>query len=365
MLKVKKEDLIQGFSIVDRVVKLTPTMPILSNIFVSKENNKGVLIATDLEVGIKYFFDFEGDMEDFIVPSRTFENLIRTLPDEFIEITKKDSYIFINSDGKVYKIRTIEDEYPFISISDVSKEIYIKKDTLRNGIKKTSFSISDPQKGRIEFASLLIEIKGDDIKMVSTDGNRLSIFKTSEFKKDDSEFSFLMPRNCAQVLDKVISTEEKESVKFGFLNKSFYYEGEKVYLISRLGQGNFPDYEMVLPKKEENFVFIDKNSLIDSLTRILLITREGSGKVIFDFSDKILTLKGSSVDVGEGSEEIDIREGKIEKNKIILDNRKVLEGLKVMNEDVVKIIFIDSESPVTFKEGDYYLYVIMPYRSEW
>jgi len=364
MLKVKKEDLIQGFSIVDRVIKLTPTMPILSNIFISKDKDKGVLIATDLEVGIKYYFNFEGEMEDFIVPSRTFENLIRTLPDEYIEITKKEGYIFINSDGKTYKIRTIDDEYPFISISDIDKEIYIKKDTLKNGIKKTGFSVSDPQKGRIEFASLLVEVKGDDIKMVSTDGNRLSIFKTSDFKKDDSEFYFLIPKNCTQVLDKVLSSEEKETIKFGFSNKSFYYEGEKIYLISRLGQGSFPNYEMVLPKKEENFVLIDRNILIESLTRILLITREGSGKVIFDFNNNILTLKGSSVDVGEGSEQIEIKEGKIENIKVILDNRKILEGLKAMNDNFVKLIITDSESPVTCKEGDNYLYIIMPYRSE-
>ncbi len=364
MLKVKKDDLIQGFSIVDRIIKLTPTMPILSNIFISKDKDKGVLIATDLEVGIKYYFNFEGEMEDFIVPSRTFENLIRTLPDEYIEITKKEGYIFINSDGKIYKIRTIDDEYPFISISNIDKEIFIKRDTLKNGIKKTSFSVSDPQKGRIEFASLLVEVKGDDIKMVSTDGNRLSIFKTSDFKKDDSEFYFLIPKNCTQVLDKVLSSEEKETVKFGFSNKSFYYEGEKIYLISRLGQGNFPNYEIVLPKKEENFVLIDRNLLIESLTRILLITREGSGKVIFDFNNNILTLKGSSVDVGEGSEQIDIKEGKIENNKVILDNRKILEGLKAMNDNFVKLIITDSESPVTCKESDSYLYIIMPYRSE-
>jgi len=364
MLKVKKEELIQGFSIVDRVIKLTPTMPILSNVFVSKDKDKGVLIATDLEVGIKYYFDFEGEIEDFIVPSRTFENLIRTLPDEYIEITKKESYIFINSDGKTYKIRTIDDEYPFISISDVDKEIYIKKEILKNGIKKTSFSVSDPQKGRIEFASLLTEIKGNDIKMVSTDGNRLSIFKTSDFKKEESDFYFLIPKNCTQVLDKILSTEEKDTIKFGFSNKSFYYEGEKIYLISRLGQGNFPNYEIVLPKKEDNYVLIDRNILIESLTRLLLITREGSGKVVFDFNDNLLTLKGSSIDVGEGSEEINIKEGKIENNKIILDNRKILEGLKAMSEDIVKLIVVDSESPVTCKDGDNYLYIIMPYRSE-
>lgn len=364
MLKVKKEELIQGFSILDRVIKLTPTMPILSNVFVSKDKDKGVLIATDLEVGIKFYFDYQGEIEDFIVPSRTFENLIRTLPDEYIEITKKDGFININSDGKIYKIRTIDDEYPFISISDIEKEIFIKKDILKNGIKKTAFSISDPQKGRIEFASLLVEIKEDNIKMVSTDGNRLSIFKTSEFKKDESDFYFLIPKNCTLVLDKILSVEEKEFVKFGFSNKSFYYEGEKIYLISRLGQGNFPNYEIVLPKKEDNYVLIDRNLLIESLTRILLITREGSGKAIFDFNNKSLTLKGSSIDIGEGSEEINIKEGKIENSKIILDNRKILEGLKVMNENFVKLIVFDSESPVTIKEGDNYLYIIMPYRSE-
>lgn len=364
MLKVKKEDLIQGFSIIDRVVKLTPTMPILSNIFVSKEKEKGVLIATDLEIGIKYYFDFEGDIEEFIVPSKTFENLIRTLPEDFIEITKKDGFIFINSDGKDYKIRTIDDEYPFISISDIDKELFIKRDILRNGIKKTGFSISDPQKGRLEFSSLLVEIKGDEIKMVSTDGNRLSMYKTSDFKKDESDFNFLIPKNCIGVLEKILSIEEKEIVKFGFSNKSFYYEGEKVYMISRIGQGNFPNYEIVLPKKEENFVYINRSLLIDSLTRLLLITKEGSGKVIFEFNNNSLVLKGSSIDIGEGSEKVDIKEGKVENNRIILDNRKILEGLKVMNEEFVKIIILDSESPVTYKDGENYLYIIMPYRSE-
>ncbi len=365
MLKVKKEDLISGFSIIDRVVKLTPTMPILSNIFVTKEENKGVIIATDLEVGIKYYFDFEGDFENFIVSLKTFENLIRSLPVDFIEITKKDGFINIDSDGKVYKIRTIEDEYPFISISDVEKEIVLNKDILKNGLRKTTFSISDPQKGRIEFSSLLVEIKGEDIKMVSTDGNRLSLYKTKDFKKDESEFNFLIPKNCASILEKILSIEEKEVVKFGFSNKSFYYSGEKIYLISRLGQGNFPNYEIVLPKNEDNYVILDRNNLIDSLTRLLLITREGSGKVTFEFDKKRLTIKGSSIDVGEGIEEIEILDGKIETNKVILDNRKILEGLKAMSDEKVKLIILDSESPLSCKEGDDYIYIIMPFRTEW
>lgn len=364
MWKVKKDDLILGFSIIDRVVKLTPTMPILSNVFVTKEEDKGVIVATDLEVGIKFYFDYEGDFDSFIVPSKTFENLIRSLPDDFIEITKKENFINIDSDGRIYKIRTIEDEYPFISINDVEKEITIKRDTLKNGLSKTTFSISDPQKGRIEFSSLLVEIKGEDLKMVSTDGNRLSLYKTDGFKRDESDFSFLIPKNCASILEKVLSVEDKEIVKFGFSTKSFYYSGEKIFLISRLGQGNFPNYEIVLPKNEENYVILDRNNLIESLTRLLLITKEGSGKVTFEFDKKKLILKGSSVDVGEGIEEIEILDGKVETNKIILDNKKILEGLKVMKEEKVKLIIFDSESPLSCKEGENYLYIIMPYRTE-
>ncbi|MBC7194418.1 MAG: DNA polymerase III subunit beta [Caldisericia bacterium] len=363
MFKVKKEDILKGFSILNRVIKSVPTMPILSNVLIDSEKNMGVLIGTDLEVGIKYYFPFEGEIERIIVSSKTFQNLIRSFSNEDITIEKKEGFIYINSDGKEYKIRIIEEEYPFISMDSIEKDILINKEFLKNGLEKVSFSIGDPQKTRLEFSSCLVEFKGDNIKMISTDGNRLSFFVSEFFKKDESEFSFLIPKGSVSVLERILDLEEKEIIKLSFSPRSFSYEGSSVYFVSRLGQGNFPNYEMVLPRNEEKYIVVNKKDLVDSLQRLLLITREGSGKVQFEIKNKLI-LKGSSIDIGEGVEEIEILDGNGKDEKIYLDNKKVLEGIKTMDQDKIKIIFFDSESPVTFKGSDKHLYIIMPYRSE-
>lgn len=364
MFKVKKDELLKGFSILNRVIKSTPTMPILSNVLIDKENTRGVLIGTDLEVGIKYFFNYEGDIDRFLVSSKTFQNLIRSFNKEDIEIEKSEGYININSDGKDYKIRIIEEDYPFISMDDIEKEFIINKDFLIKGLQKVSFSIGDPQKTRLEFSSCLVEFKGENVKFVSTDGNRLSFFVSENFKKDEAEFYFLIPKGSVSVLERIVELEEKEIIKLSFSPRSFSYLGGSVYFVSRLGQGNFPNYEMVLPRNEDKYIIVNRKELIDSLQRLLLITREGSGKVQFDIKDKLI-LKGSSIDIGEGIEEINIIDKSKDSEKIYLDNKKVLEGIKTMEEENIKIIFFDSESPVTFKENENSLYIIMPYRSEW
>jgi DNA polymerase-3 subunit beta len=363
MFKVKKEDILKGFSILNRVVKQVPTMPILSNVLIDSEKNMGVLIGTDLEVGIKYYFQYEGEIERIIVSSKTFQNLIRSFSTDEIIIEKKEGFININSNGKEYKIRIIEEDYPFITMDDIEKEFLVNREFLKNGLGKISFSIGDPHKTRLEFSSCLVEFKGDNIKMVSTDGNRLSFFVSNFFKKDESEFSFLIPKGSVSVLERIVDLEEKEIVKLSFSPRSFSYEGSSVYFISRMGQGNFPNYEMVLPRSEDKYIIVNKRDLIDSLQRLLLITREGSGKVQFEIKNKLI-LKGSSIDIGEGVEEIEILEGNGKDEKIYLDNKKVIEGIKTMEEEKIKMIFFDSESPVTFKDGDKYLYIIMPYRSE-
>lgn len=364
MFKVKKEELLKGFSILNRVIKSTPTMPILSNVLIEKEEDRGVLIGTDLEVGIKYYFDYEGEIDRIIVSSKTFQNLLRSFNKEEIEIEKEEGFIKISSNGKDYKIRIIEEDYPFISIDDIEKEFFVNKEFLSKGLKKISFSIGDPQKTRLEFSSCLVEFKNDDVKIVSTDGNRLSLFVTKNFKKEEADFSFLIPKGSVSVLERILELEEKEIVKLSFSPRSFSYLGGSVYFVSRLGQGNFPNYEMVLPRNEEKYIILNRKDLIDSLQRLHLITKEGSGKVQFDIKDKLI-LKGSSIDIGEGIEEIDIVDGSKNDVKIYLDNKKVLEGIKSMEEENIKIIYFDSESPVTFKDSDKHLYIIMPYRSEW
>lgn len=364
MFKVKKSDLLKGFTILNKIIKSTPAMPILSNVLIDKENDKGVLVGTDLEVGIKYYFDYEGDLERILVPSKTFQNLLRSFNEEEIEIEKIEGFISINSNGKDYKIRFVEEDYPFISLDEIEKEFFINKDFFSKGLEKVSFSIGDPQKTRLEFSSCLVELKDDKIKMVSTDGNRLSFFVSDYFKKDESQFSFLIPKGSVSVLERIVELEEKELIKLSFSPRSFSYSGGSVYFVSRLGQGNFPNYEMVLPRNEDKYIVVKRKSLLDSLERLLLITREGSGKVQFDIRDKLI-LKGSSIDIGEGVEEIDIVEGSGDSEKIYLDNKKVIEGIKTMDEENIKIIFFDSESPVTFKESENHLYIIMPYRSEW
>ncbi|MCX8095556.1 MAG: DNA polymerase III subunit beta [Caldisericia bacterium] len=364
MFKVKREELLKGFTILNRIIKSTPTMPILSNVLIDSENNKGLIVGTDLEVGIKYYFDYEGTIDRFLVSSKTFQNLIRSFNKEDIEINKNEGFININSDGKEYKIRIIEEEYPFITIDEIEKEFVINKEFLYKGLQKVSFSIGDPQKTRLEFSSCLVEFKDENIKMISTDGNRLSFFVSENFKKDEANFSFLIPKGSVSVLERILELEEKEYVKLSFSMKSFSYTGGSIYFVSRLGQGNFPNYEMVLPRNEDKYIIVNRKNLIDSLQRLLLITREGSGKVQFDIKDKQLILKGSSIDIGEGVEEIEIIEGKGGSEKIYLDNKKVLEGIKTMDEENVKIIYFDGESPVTFKDSNKHLYIIMPYRSE-
>lgn len=367
MLKVNKKDFVEGLSIVGKVVRTTPTMPILSNVKIEVKEGRGKIIGTDLEIGIIYYFNCEGEDTEFLVSEKIIEDIVKSFSDDFFTIDIDEGFIQIKSENNLYKVRTTSDDFPFISIENVDKRIDFKLLDIKSGLKKVNFSVGLPERTRIEFTSALFEIKGNKIKIVGTDGNRLALYKNGDFKRNESEFEFLIPKQSINMLTNVLSFEKNETVIFGFSEKSFYYEGEKIYFISRLGQGKFPDYEMVLPKENTKFLNLNKEELIKALSRINLITREGAGKVTFERVDDELKLYGFSTEIGEGVEYISILEGDLEKGiKIFFDTKRLLEGLKYIDEEKVNMLVFDPEAPITFKgvDNNNFLYVIMPYRSE-
>ncbi len=367
MLKVNKKEFVDGLSVVGKVVRTTPTMPILSNIKIEVKEGRGKIIGTDLEIGIIYYFNCEGDDTEFLVSEKLLEDIVKSLSDETFTIDVDEGFIEIKTKSNLYKVRTVNDEFPFISIENVDKRLDFKTEDIKKGLKKVNFSIGLPERTRIEFTSALFEIKKDMVKIVGTDGNRLALYRNGDFKRDEKEFEFLVPKQSINMLINILSFEKKDTITFGFSGKSFYYEGDKIYFISRLGQGKFPDYEMVLPKENSNFLVLNREELIKALSRINLITREGTGKVTFERVDDTLKLYGFSTEVGEGVENIDIVEGNLKnKVKIFLDTKRVIEGIKYIDDEKIKMLVFDPEAPITFKglNDENFLYIIMPYRSE-
>ena len=367
MLKVDKKEFIDGLSVVGKVVRTTPTMPILSNVKIEVKDGRGKIIGTDLEIGIIYYFNCEGEDTEFLVSERIIEDIVKSFSDETFIIDVNEGFIEIKSKNNLYKVRTVDDEFPFINIENIDKRIDFKTEYIKKGLRKINFAIGLPERTRIEFTSALFEIKEDVVKIVGTDGNRLALYKNGDFKRDESEFEFLVPKQSISMLINVLSFEKKDTITFGFSGKSFYYEGDRIYFISRLGQGKFPDYEMVLPKENSDFVILNREELIKALSRINLITREGTGKVTFEKVDDTLKLYGFSTEIGEGVENIGIFEGNLKNGvKIFFDTKRLIEGLKYIDDERVKMLVFDPEAPITFKglKDENFFYIIMPYRSE-
>jgi len=367
MLKVDKKEFIDGLSVVGKVVRTTPTMPILSNVKIEVKEGRGKIIGTDLEIGIIYYFSCEGEDTEFLVSERIIEDIVKSLSDETFIIDVNEGFIEIKSKNNLYKVRTVDDEFPFINIENIDKRIDFKTEYIKKGLRKINFAIGLPERTRIEFTSALFEIKEDMVKIVGTDGNRLALYKNGDFKRDESEFEFLVPKQSINMLINVLSFEKKDTITFGFSGKSFYYEGDRIYFISRLGQGKFPDYEMVLPKENSDFIILNREELIKALSRINLITREGTGKVTFERVDDTLKLYGFSTEIGEGVENIGIFEGNLKNGvKIFFDTKRLIEGLKYIDDERVKMLVFDPEAPITFKglKDENFFYIIMPYRSE-
>ena len=381
--RMKKETILDALTKVQGITGKKTNILITSNVLLSAKESMISIRATDLEMAFKALYEAEVFREgSTAVPSRKVYEIVRAFPSDMLAIKEIENKWIQIADKKLeYNIVGMDpDDFPgFPDIAGVEFfDIYVN--VFNNMISKTIYSVLGDE-GRAQLAGICFETitTGDvnKIRMVSTDGHRLSkidyVIGDEKSALAGLKDGVILPKNGIIEVLKIL--EGGESVQIGFKDNNFIVKkparnasqreagGDEEVLIIRLIEGEFPDYEMVIPKTGRNEMNVQKKDFLMMLRRMSILSSEKYSGVRFKIDKDKLETTTTNPEIGEAKEIISVSYNG-EPLEVGFNPRYFIETLTSMDSEEIVVRFKDEVNPCTIEgDGDPgFLSVIMPMR---
>jgi len=364
-LTITKDQIIAGLQAVQNVVSTRTTLPILSNVLLRAEDNHLEITATDLDVTVACKVEAKvAKPGATTLPVKKLFGIVRELSGE-IEIETDDKNIAsIKSGSSYFKIHGLgADEFPPLPKFKDDKKVSVSQETIRGMLKKTSFAVSTDE-SRYVLNGIFISLKEGKMTFVATDGRRLALVDEEVDLSEKSTGEVIVPAKAVNELTRLLQDKGTVEIKFGENQASFALQNENsfsVLLITKLIEGNYPNYRQVIPGEAKERIALGREELMLALRRAEIMTSEKANSVKLAFGKNNLTITANSPEVGEARETLAINyKGK--EFAIAFNPRYLIDPLSALAEDEVFLELIDELSPGVVKINGPFLYVVMPMR---
>ena len=363
----KREELTHAVQIVQKAVSNKPQMPILSGIYLNATEQGLELQATDYELGIKCVIDAEVKEPGAIVLSgRYFQEVVRRLPGETVEIktNTQDHMVKIVSHMAQFNLLSLPaGEFPVLRPLEETTDFVIRDNILKDLIKKTSFACSTDE-ARPVFTGSLLELTERDIVMVATNTHRLAI-KREFVDQTATPMKIIIPARILNELARIMVAEVPSDVSIRCNKNQISFAFDNVYIISRLIEGQFPDYNRVIPTEFATSITLSTDEFSAAVERVSLISRSGDYNVIkLSFKDNSVLISSNNPDIGKAEEAVDIS---LEGNPldIAFNAKYVTDILKNIDSEKFYFMLNTPLSPASIRpfDDDQYNYIITPVRT--
>jgi DNA polymerase-3 subunit beta len=368
-LVIDKMDLQKGLSRIQTLVERRTTMPILANVLLEADGEGRLwLAATDLEVGVRGSqVAAVKEAGSVTVSAKKFYEIVRELPDEAITLgTTPNSYLEVQCARSRFVLAgTAAEEYPSLPGASPEKMIPVQAVVLSSMIECTMYATSvDETRYNLNGVYFEVVPEGNKIRMVATDGHRLA-YAERAVGEDVSRLAsgVIVPRKGLGELKRLVDEDDADEVEIGFESNSVVAKKGDVTLVMRLIEGEFPNYQQVIPSELTIRLTVQQEALSQALRRVVLLSTERSRAVKLELAPGRLRLSSSNPDVGEAEEEIDIDYEGAELS-VGFNARYLLDSLSGLRSKEVELGLKDELSPVRIRAtGDEEtLAVVMPMR---
>jgi len=362
---ITKDQIIAGLQAVQNVVSNRTTLPILSNVLLRAEGGKLEFTATDLDVTVACSVEAKVEKAGATtVPVKKLFGIVRELNGEIEIETDEKKVTSIRSGGSFFKVHGLAaDEFPPLPKFKDDKKVAISQETMRAMLKKTSFAVSTDE-SRYVLNGIFISLKEGKMTLVATDGRRLALVDEEVEISEKSAGEFIVPAKAVTELNRLLQEKGDVELKFGENQASFSLKDDKgfsVLLITKLIEGNYPNYRQVIPGEPKERVPLHREELLAALRRAEIMTSEKANSVKMTFGRNTLAITANSPEVGEARETLAVNyKGK--EMAIAFNPRYLIDPLAALAEDEVFIELIDELSPGVLKINGAFLYVVMPMR---
>jgi len=357
-----KNELIKGINIVSKAVPTRSTMSILECILIDATTDSIKLTANDMNLAIETIIN--GSIEErgaIAIDQRMFSEYVGSFTGDEITIeSNNENTVNIYCGKSKFDNVEIKAASDFSAVPTVSRNepVIVSQLTLRDVINKTIFSIGD-DKGNKLMTGVLFDIEGDNLKVVSLDGFRISI-RNIGLKENYSPKKVVIPGKTLKEIVKIIGGGADDMVNIYTTDNHIIFEFDETTVVSRLIDGEYFKIDQMIPDYYETELVVNKKELLDTVNSASLLSREGDIKPInFNINDENINI---SIKSNRSDYTGDVSAQKTGSDlKIAFKPKFMIDALKVIDDEEIGMYMIDKKSPCVIKdENSSYIYMLLP-----
>jgi DNA polymerase-3 subunit beta len=360
-VRIGRDELLTGLQRVQGVVEKRNTMPILSNILFEAKQEGAEIVATDLEIGMRGLYKATVLAPGGVtVSARKLYEIIKELPSGEIELTAgENNWTTIQAGKSQFKVVGLPSaDYPALPAIDREGLTPLAGDGLLELIRKTLFAAGDND-ARYILNGLLVTLvmtdKKTSLRLVGTDGHRLAVAEQEVSKTGSKtgpqEIKAIIPKKAAQEMRRLLEEGGEGEPLIGFTKNLMIFRKSGLLLTSRLMEGNYPNYQQVIPKDGGKKITVNRSEFESALRRVSILSKDKANAVKVSFAAGRMTLFSSNPDFGEATEELAARyEG--EALNTGFNARYLLDVFSVMEGDSISLQMETALSPCLIQEAE-------------
>lgn len=367
IIHVDKEALFKSINIADSVISSKNINTILSNCLFKVTKNSIEILSTDNEIAIRTRLSANSEKSvSFAANGKKFSSILKELPNDELSINVNDSLLIdITSKSKDVKghytlIGLSADEFPDIPVFMEDNSIEIEQAMFKEMIRKVIYAASgDTIKPVFNGIFFISNTKGN-ISAVATDSRRLALITRSIKQEINFGDGIIIPLKTVNEVSRIL--ESSGTCKFSFNNNQCFFKIANTEIISRIVDGQFPNYRQVLPKEFMFEMEVPTKKLYDSVKRAMIFSREPANKIIMNLQNNKIVIQANTPDLGEAEEELSVKSSKDEKISIGINAQFLIDALKEVDSEFLTCGITGQMSPVTMTpiNDDNFISIIMP-----
>ena len=369
--KINRDHFANGLAQVLNVVGSKATMPILSNVLIEAEKDQISLTTTNLDLGIRCKIKAEVKEKGSVtLPVKRLATIVRELPNVDVTFDASPNHqVKLTSGGSNFRIMGIaKDEFPPLPEFGDEKAYTLEQAELTAMLKSVAYAQSSDET-RYILNGVYFNFKDGKLALVATDGRRLALVSKELDVPAASAGAIILPAKTVRELTRLLDKGEKLKINFNERRAAFQIATDKdtsglidhVYLYSKVVEGNYPNYNQVIPKETHQRIKLERELFLQCVHRAALVCSEKSNSVKIKLTSNLLEITAQSPDFGEAHESMAIGYSGPEL-QVAFNPVFVMDPLRALTKDEIFFELKDEVSPGVFKTLDSFICVIMPVR---
>ena len=369
--KINRDHFTNGLAQVLNVVGSKATMPILSNVLIEAEKDHITLTTTNLDLGIRC--KIKADVKEggaVTLPVKRLATIVRELPNVDVTFDASPNHqVKLASGGSNFRIMGIgKEEFPPLPEFGDEKSFTLEQAELTAMLKSVAYAQSTDET-RYILNGVYFNFRDGKLSLVATDGRRLALVSKELEVPATSAGAIILPAKTVNELARMLDKGEKLKISFNDRRAAFQINTDKdasgltdsIYLYSKVVEGNYPNYQQVIPKETHQRIKLERELFLQCIHRAALVCSEKSNSVKLKLTSNLLEITAQSPDFGEAHESMAIGYSGPDL-QVAFNPSFMMDPLKALNKDEVFFELKDEVSPGVFKTLDSFICVIMPVR---